>query len=53
MKRLEQLRRLLKDYDDNEIEQLYTKEHPERQKLIQPSATNMGTAFKRMGKRSV
>ena len=35
-KRLEQLRRLLKDYDDNEIEQLYTKEHPERQKLIQP-----------------
>ena len=35
-KRLEQLRRLLKDYEDNEIEQLYTKEHPERQKLIQP-----------------
>ena len=35
-KRLEQIRRLLKDYDDNEIEQLYTKEHPERQKLIQP-----------------
>ena len=35
-KRLEQLRRILKDYDDNEIEQLYTKEHPERQKLIQP-----------------
>ena len=35
-KRLEQLRRLLKDYDDNEIAQLYTKEHPERQKLIQP-----------------
>lgn len=35
-KRLEQLRRLLKDYDDNEIDQLYTKEHPERQKLIQP-----------------
>lgn len=35
-KRLEQLRRLLKDYDDNEIEQLYTKEHPERQKLIRP-----------------
>lgn len=35
-KRLEQLRRLLKDYDDNEIERLYTKEHPERQKLIQP-----------------
>ena len=34
-KRLEQLRRILKDYDDNEIERLYTKEHPERQKLIQ------------------
>lgn len=35
-KRLEQLRRLLKDYDDNEIDQLYTKEHLERQKLLQP-----------------
>lgn len=33
-KRLEQLRRILKDYDDNEIDQLYTKEHSERQKLI-------------------
>ena len=35
-KRLEQLRRILKDYDDNEIDKLYTKEHTERQKLIQP-----------------
>lgn len=35
-KRLEQLRRILKDYDDNEIDVLYTKEHPERQKLIKP-----------------
>ena len=35
-KRLEQLRRILKDYDDNEIDRLYMKEHPERQKLIRP-----------------
>lgn len=26
----------MKDYDDNEIDVLYTKEHPERQKLIKP-----------------
>lgn len=35
-RRLEQLRRILKDYADNEIDQIYTKEHPERQKLIHP-----------------
>lgn len=34
IKRLEQIRRILKDYDDNEIDRIYTKEHPERQKLV-------------------
>lgn len=35
-KRLEQLRRILKDYEDDEVDHIYTREHPERQKLIQP-----------------
>lgn len=35
-KRLIQLRKLTKDYDDNEIEKIYEKEHPERQKLLEP-----------------
>ena len=35
-KRLSQLRRLTKDYDDEEIETVYQKEHRERQKLINP-----------------
>ena len=35
-KRLEQLRRILKDYEDNEVDYIYTREHPERQRLIQP-----------------
>lgn len=33
-KRLKQLERILKDYEDNEIENVYLQEHPERQKLI-------------------
>lgn len=34
-KRLVQIGRLLKDYQDDEIEQVYYKEHPGRQQLIQ------------------
>ncbi len=35
-KRLPQIERILKDYEDNEIELLYLREHPERRKLIEP-----------------
>lgn len=35
-KRLSQIKKLTKDYKDNEIEEIYTKEHPVRQKLIEP-----------------
>lgn len=35
-KRLSQINKLVRDYDDNEIEALYFKEHMERQRLIQP-----------------
>ena len=35
-KRLAQIKRILKDYEDNEIESIYLKEHVERRALIQP-----------------
>ncbi len=35
-KRLPQIERILKDFEDNEIELLYLREHPERRKLIDP-----------------
>lgn len=35
-KRLSQLKKLTKDYDDNELENIFYKEHTDRQKLIQP-----------------
>jgi len=35
-KRLKQIDRLLKDYEDDEIEEIFKKEHIERQRLIQP-----------------
>ena len=35
-KRLGQLKRITKDYEDDEIENLFMKEHPERRKLICP-----------------
>lgn len=35
-KRLGQINRLLKDYEDNEIERIFESMHPERQKLITP-----------------
>lgn len=35
-KRLFQISRILKDYEDDEIEKIYLKEHIERQKLIRP-----------------
>lgn len=35
-KRLNQIKKLLKDYEDDEIEQIFFKEHKERQRLIQP-----------------
>ena len=35
-KRVEQIRKITKDYEDNEIEKVYLNEHPERQKLIKP-----------------
>lgn len=35
-KRLAQIRKITKDYEMNEIENIYLQEHPERQKRIQP-----------------
>ena len=35
-KRLGQIGRILRDYDDDEIEKIYLKEHDEKKKLIQP-----------------
>lgn len=35
-KRLSQISKIIKDYDDNEIEKIYSNEHIERQKLIEP-----------------
>ena len=35
-KRLAQLRKLTKDYEDDEIAQVYQREHPQRQKLLDP-----------------
>ena len=35
-KRLKQIQKITKDYEDNEIEKVYLKEHPERQNLIEP-----------------
>ena len=35
-KRLFQISRMMKDYDDYEIEKIYSNEHIERQKLIEP-----------------
>ena len=35
-KRLAQLKKLTKDYDEEEVEQVYLREHAERQKLIDP-----------------
>ena len=35
-KRLSQIESILKDYEDNEIESIYMKAHPERRKLIEP-----------------
>lgn len=35
-KRLNRIKKLIKDYSDDELEQIYLKEHPERQKLIEP-----------------
>lgn len=35
-KRLSQIRRFTKDYDEEEMEKIFLKEHPERQKLIHP-----------------
>lgn len=34
--RLSQIKKLTKDYEDNELDQIYLKEHAERQKLIRP-----------------
>ena len=35
-KRYSQIKRLVKDYTDDELESIYFKEHPERQKFIEP-----------------
>ena len=36
-KRLSQIRKITKDYDEEEIEKIFRAEHPERQKLIEPA----------------
>lgn len=36
MKRLGQIERIVRDYEDDEIVNIYRKEHPERQKFVQP-----------------
>ena len=38
-KRLSQIKRIAKDYMDDELEKIYLKEHIERQKLIVPAET--------------
>ena len=35
-KRYSQIRKIINDYTDDELENIYLKEHPERQKLIKP-----------------
>lgn len=35
-KRLAQINKILKDYDDDEMEKVFLREHKERQKLIKP-----------------
>ena len=35
-KRLSQMETILKDYEDNELEMIYLKEHCERRKLVEP-----------------
>ncbi|SEQ00398.1 hypothetical protein SAMN02910289_01062 [Lachnospiraceae bacterium RM5] len=35
-KRISQMEAFLRDYEDNEIELVYLKEHPERRKLVEP-----------------
>lgn len=35
-RRVSQIRNLLKDYEEDEIERLFTSEHPERRKLVEP-----------------
>ena len=35
-KRLSQIRRIVRDYDEEEIEKIFWQEHRERQKLIEP-----------------
>ena len=35
-KRLKQINRILKDYEDDEIEGIFRKEHPQRQRFLQP-----------------
>lgn len=46
-KRLAQISRITKDYEDNEIEKIYLKEHPERQKLIKPIEPTWETQLKK------
>ena len=36
-KRLKQIKKLLRDYEDDEIEKIFIKEHKERQRFIQPT----------------
>lgn len=36
-KRLNQIKKLLRDYEDDEIEKIFIKEHKERQRFIQPA----------------
>ena len=36
-KRVSQIRKITKDYDEEEIEKIFLAEHPERQKLIEPA----------------
>lgn len=45
-KRCSQIKRLLKDYNDDELEQIYFKEHPQRQKLICPVVQPWGHKLK-------
>lgn len=45
-KRLAQVQKIVKDYEDDEIEKVYLKEHPERQKLIRPIEPTWETKLK-------
>ena len=52
-KRLGQIGRILRDYDDDEIEKIYLKEHDERKKLNPAGRADMRAAIRKLVWRGV